>query len=62
MPPIQVRHIPSREFSPDVAVEGQLEHRGGERLPPSIAVPLIAGLSAALWAGIWYAARGMAGL
>ena len=55
-------HVPSTEYSPDAAVQGHTEHRGDERLPPSLAVPLIAGMSAALWAAIWYAGRGVMGL
>ena len=61
MPPTQVHHIPSSEFRPDAAVPGYIEHRGDQRLPPSVAVPLIAGLSAALWAAIWCGVRGMMG-
>jgi hypothetical protein len=32
-----------------------------ERLRWSVAVPIILGLSAALWAGIWYGARAIIG-
>ena len=62
MASVQTRHVPSTEFNPGVVVQGHVEHRGDERLPPSLAVPVIAGLSAALWAAIWYVGRGVMGL
>ncbi len=62
MTPIQVRHASSQEFCRQADLQGYMEHREVERLPPFLAVPLIAGLSTALWAAIWYVGRSLTGL
>ncbi len=62
MTPFHVRHVQPTDYKPGTAVQGHIEHLGDERLPPSAAVPLIAGLSIALWAAIYYATRGVMGL
>jgi len=54
MTPIQVRQASTEEFGRNTDLQDYVGHRDYERLPPSFAVPLIAGLSTALWAAIWY--------
>lgn len=62
MTPIQVRHTSLQELGRHADLQGRMEHGEVERLPPYVAVPLIAGLSTALWVGIWYIGRGLTGL
>ena len=62
MTPIQVRHASLQELGCHAALQGCMEHGEVERLPLSVAMPLIAGLSTALWVGIWYVGRGLMGL
>ena len=62
MPPVQVHHVPSDHFNADTVIYDHIEYCEEERLPSSVAVPLIVGLSAALWAAIWYAGRSVMGL
>ena len=62
MTSIQVCHAPSQELGRHADLQGYVEHTEVERLPPSLAVPVIAGLSTALWAVIWYVGRSLMGL
>ena len=62
MTPIQVYHASSQELGHHADLQGCMERGEVERLPPYLAVPLIAGLSTALWAVIWYAGRNLTGL
>lgn len=62
MIPIQVHRTSSQELIHHVDLPGYMDGGEVERLPPSLAVPLIAGLSTALWAAIWYAGRSLTGL
>ena len=55
-------HVPHVEFRVDGTVPGHIEHEDGEAAPLCLAVPLIAGLSGALWAVLWFAVRGAASL
>ena len=62
MTPIQVCHASSQDSGLHADLQGYVKHGEVERLPPSLAVPLIAGLSTALWAGLWYVGRSLTGL
>jgi len=62
MPPIQVCPASTDEFGRNADLQGYIAHRDDQRLPPCLAMPLIAGLSTALWAGIWYIGRSLTGL
>ena len=59
---IEMHHSASQALARDVDLRDQTERCDVERLPPCFTVPLIAGLSTALWAGIWYIGRSIAGL
>ncbi len=61
MTPIQGYRVSSQELGRHTDLQGYMEHGEVERLRPSLAMPLIAGLSTALWAAIWYVARGSMG-
>jgi hypothetical protein len=61
MTPTQVHHVPLQEYSRRIELDGCIEFREDERLSPALAVPLIAGLSTAMWAAIWYAGRSLMG-
>lgn len=61
MTPIQVRHASTKEFGRNTDLQDYVGYRDNERLPPSLAVPLIAGLSTALWTVIWYIGRSLIG-
>lgn len=58
----QVHHASSDRFEADTVAQDYIRHRGGERLPPSLAMPLIAGLSGTLWVIIWHIGRSVTGL
>ena len=62
MTSIQVRLASSQELDRPADLQDNIEHTEVERLPPRLAVPLIAGLSTALWAAIWYVGRSLTGL
>ena len=55
-------HVGHTELSADGAIPGYIEHEDADPAPLSVAVPLIAGLSGALWAVLWFAGRSLAGL
>jgi len=61
MTPIQICPASTDEFGRNADLPGYRKHRGDERLPLSLAMPLIAGLSTALWAAMWYIGRSLTG-
>jgi len=62
MTPLQVRHASTDDFGRSADLQGYIGNRDDERLPPFVAVPLVAGLSTVLWAAIWYIGRSLTGL
>lgn len=58
----QIHHVSSDRFEADTVAQDYIKHRGSERLPSSLAVPLIAGLSGTLWVIIWHVGRSVTGL
>jgi hypothetical protein len=62
MTPIQACHASSQELGLHADLQGYMEQGNVERLPASLAMPLIASLSAALWTAIWYVGRSLTGL
>ncbi len=61
MTPIQVCPASTDEFGLNADLPGYRKHGDDERLPLSLAMPMIAGLSTALWAAVWYIGRSLTG-